>query len=154
MYINNNGGQEFYHCIFCGSNNWRLNVNDQNHLVWVCGVPRARRSDQLFAPPGYRPGDDTATVYFFPSLYGEAIAIYRSTIFGLAEMGLLFCVFYHGVNGLRIAFFDMIAPKNWEIPSERKSALVTLAVTLVIWLPAVVIMGRNLLINNFGLFGG
>jgi succinate dehydrogenase / fumarate reductase cytochrome b subunit len=97
---------------------------------------------------------DTATVYFFPSLYGEAIAIYRSTIFGIAEMGLLFCVFYHGVNGLRIAFFDMIAPKNWEIPSERKSALVTLAITLVIWLPAVVIMGRNLLINNFGLFGG
>jgi succinate dehydrogenase / fumarate reductase cytochrome b subunit len=97
---------------------------------------------------------DTATVYFFPNLYGEAIAIYRSTIFGLAEMGLLFCVFYHGVNGLRIAFFDMIAPKNWEIPSERKSALITLAVTLVIWLPAVVIMGRNLLINNFGLFGG
>jgi succinate dehydrogenase / fumarate reductase, cytochrome b subunit len=97
---------------------------------------------------------DTATVYFFPNLYGEAIAIYRSTIFGLAEMGLLFCVFYHGVNGLRIAFFDMIAPKNWEIPSERKSALITLAITLVIWLPAVVIMGRNLLINNFGLFGG
>ncbi len=97
---------------------------------------------------------DTATVYFFPSLYGEAIAIYRSTIFGIAEMGLLFCVFYHGVNGLRIAFFDMIAPKNWEIPSQRKSVLVTLAITLVIWLPAVVIMGRNLLINNFGLFGG
>jgi succinate dehydrogenase / fumarate reductase, cytochrome b subunit len=97
---------------------------------------------------------DTATVYFFPNLYGEAIAIYRSTIFGVAEMGLLFCVFYHGVNGLRIAFFDMIAPKNWEIPSERKSALITLGITLVIWLPAVVIMGRNLLINNFGLFGG
>ncbi len=97
---------------------------------------------------------DTATVYFFPNLYGDAIAIYRTTLFGLAEMALLFCVFYHGVNGLRIAFFDMIAPKNWEIPSERKSTVWTLVITLIIWLPAVVIMGRNLLINNFGLFGG
>jgi succinate dehydrogenase / fumarate reductase, cytochrome b subunit len=97
---------------------------------------------------------DTATVYFFPNLYGDAIAIYRTTFFGIAEMGLIFCVFYHGVNGLRIAFFDLIAPKNWEIPSERKSAIWTLAITLVIWLPAVVIMGRNLLINNFGLLGG
>jgi succinate dehydrogenase / fumarate reductase cytochrome b subunit len=96
---------------------------------------------------------DTATVYFFPSLYADAIAIYRTTFFGIAEMGLIFCVFYHGVNGLRIAFFDLIAPKNWEIPSERKSAVWTLVITLIIWLPAVVIMGRNLLINNFGLGG-
>ncbi len=97
---------------------------------------------------------DTATVYFFPNLYADAIGIYRTTLFGLAEMALLFCVFYHGVNGVRIAFFDMIAPKNWVIPSERKSAIWTLVITLVIWLPSVAIMGRNLLINNFGLFGG
>lgn len=96
---------------------------------------------------------DTATVYFIPSLYADAIGIYRTTIFGIAEMGLIFCVFYHGVNGLRIAFIDMIAPKGWEIPSERKSAIWTLVITLVIWLPAVVIMGRNLLINNFGIGG-
>ena len=96
---------------------------------------------------------DTATVYFFPNLYADATNIYRTTIFGLAEMGLLFCVFYHGVNGLRIAYFDMIAPKGWEIPSERKTALWTLGITLVIWLPSVLIMGRNLLINNFGLGG-
>lgn len=97
---------------------------------------------------------DTATVYFFPSLYADAIGIYQTTLFGIGEMALIFCVFYHGVNGLRIAFFDMIAPKNWEIPSERKSTLWTLIITLIIWLPAVVIMGRNLLINNFGLLGG
>jgi succinate dehydrogenase / fumarate reductase, cytochrome b subunit len=97
---------------------------------------------------------DTATVYFFPSLYADAIGIYRTTIFGLLEMGLIFCVFYHGVNGLRLAFFDMIAPKNWIIPSERKSAIFTLVITVIVWLPAAIIMGRNLLINNFGLFGG
>ncbi len=96
---------------------------------------------------------DTATVYFLPNLYSDAINIYRSTLFGIAEMGLIFCVFYHGVNGLRIAYFDMIAPKNWEIPSERKTAIWTLVISLVIWFPAFILMARNLLINNFGLGG-
>jgi succinate dehydrogenase / fumarate reductase cytochrome b subunit len=97
---------------------------------------------------------DTSTVYFFPNLYADAINIYRTTLFGLGEIALIFCVFYHGVNGLRIAFFDMVAPKSWVIPSERKTAIWTLAIALIIWLPAAVIMGRNILINNFGLFGG
>ncbi|HVN53336.1 MAG TPA: hypothetical protein VMT46_03320 [Anaerolineaceae bacterium] len=97
---------------------------------------------------------DTATVYFFPSLYPEAIKIYQSTLFGIGEMALIFSVFYHGVNGLRIAFFDMFAPRGWTIPSERMSVLWTLGITLVIFLPAAFIMGRNLLIHNYGLFGG
>src|SRR5512146_2042730 len=86
---------------------------------------------------------DTATVYFFPNLYPEAIGIYRTTLFGIGEIALIFSVFYHGVNGLRIAFFDMFAPKGWTIPSERTSILWTLGITLVIFLPAAFIMVRN-----------
>ena len=97
---------------------------------------------------------DTATVYFIPSLYPEAIKIYQTTLFGIGEMALIFSVFFHGVNGLRIAFFDMFAPRGWTIPSERTSVLWTLGITLVIFLPAAFIMGRNILIHNFGLFGG
>lgn len=97
---------------------------------------------------------DTSTVYFFPNLYDHAIALYRSTLFGFGELALIFCVFYHGVNGLRIAFFDLLAPKSWRIPTERSSVLWTLGISLAIWLPAAVIMLRNLLIHNFGLFGG
>jgi succinate dehydrogenase / fumarate reductase cytochrome b subunit len=97
---------------------------------------------------------DTATVYFFPSLYEHAIGLYRTTLFGLGEIALIFCVFYHGVNGLRIAFFDLLAPKSWKIPSERPSVIVSLAISLVIWLPAAFIMIRNILVHNFGLFGG
>ena len=33
---------------------------------------------------------DTATVYFYPSLYFEAIQIYRTTLFGIAEVFLVF----------------------------------------------------------------
>ncbi len=97
---------------------------------------------------------DTATVYFIPSLYEEAIAIYRSTLFGIGEIILVFCLIYHGVNGLRIAYLDMLAPHRWEITAQKKSVWWTLGISLVLWLPATVVMLRNLLIHNFGMFGG
>lgn len=97
---------------------------------------------------------DTATVYFFPSLYNEVINIYRSTLFGFAEIALIFCLFFHGVNGVRIAYLDLIKPTDWTQESERRSAAIALVITLVLFVPSAVWMLRNLLINNFGLFGG
>jgi len=94
---------------------------------------------------------DTSTVYFFPSLYEHAIAIYRSTPFVIGEIILVFSVIYHGVNGVRIAIFDLYSPRLWEMSTQNKTALLTLAVAVVLWLPAAFLMGRNLLIHNFGL---
>jgi succinate dehydrogenase / fumarate reductase cytochrome b subunit len=93
---------------------------------------------------------DTATVYFFPSLYSHAIDIYRSTPFMIGEMFLVFSVIYHGVNGARIAIFDLFAPRFWEKRSSRPSAVWTLVVAIVLWLPTLYLMGRSLLVNNFG----
>jgi len=97
---------------------------------------------------------DTAFVYFAPDLYKEAIGAYRSTPFMLGEIGLVFCVLFHGVNGLRIAYFDMFKPAGWEIEPARKSVWITVIVSVVLWLPAAGVMGYNLLHYNFGLFGG
>lgn len=97
---------------------------------------------------------DTSFVYFAPSLYDEVIGVYRSTIFGLAEVGLIFCVFYHGINGLRIAYVDWFKPKGWTKESERRAVLISLIVTLIIFIPSAFFMLRNLFIHNFGLFGG
>ncbi|MDX1437139.1 MAG: hypothetical protein R3335_10035 [Anaerolineales bacterium] len=97
---------------------------------------------------------DTSTVYFFPEFYDEAIMIYRSTVFWFLELGLVFFVVFHGVNGLRITWFDMLAPKRWSIKSERTSVRTILIISLIIWLPAAIIMTRSMLIHNFGLFGG
>jgi len=94
---------------------------------------------------------DTSTVYFFPSLYEEAINLYRSTPFIIGEIFLVFSVIYHGVNGVRIAIFDLFSPESWRASSQSKTALVTLAIAILLWLPAAFIMGRNLLIHNFGL---
>ncbi len=97
---------------------------------------------------------DTATVYFFPSLYNEVITLYRSTLFGIGEIALIFCLFFHGVNGIRIAYLDLVKPVDWNAESERRSAVIALVVTLVLFVPSAVWMLRNLLVHNFGLFGG
>ncbi len=94
---------------------------------------------------------DTATVYFFPALYSHAIDLYRSTPFMLGEIVLVFSVIYHGVNGARIAIFDLFSPRLWSISNQRRTAVWTLAVAILLWLPAAFLMGRSLLINNFGL---
>ena len=94
---------------------------------------------------------DTSTVYFFPSLYAHAIALYRSTIFEIGEIILVFCVFYHGTNGARIALFDLFLTKEWRTPPALTSARWTLIIAVLLWLPAAFLMVRNILIYNFGL---
>lgn len=94
---------------------------------------------------------DTSTVYFFPELYEHAINLYRSTLFMLGEIGLVFCVIYHGVNGARIAIFDLLVPDRWNVGTQRKSAYWTLGIAVVLWLPAAYMMGRSMLVHNFGL---
>ena len=93
---------------------------------------------------------DTSTVYFFPSLYEHAIGLYRSTPFMLGEIMLVFLVIYHGVNGSKIAIFDLFVPDRWNISSQRKSAKWVIGISILMWLPAAYIMGRSLLEHNFG----
>ena len=93
---------------------------------------------------------DTSTVYFFPSLYEHAIDLYRSTPFMLGEIGLVFLVIYHGMNGAKIAIFDLFVPDRWNIDTQRKSAKWTLGISILLWLPAAYIRGRSLLEHNFG----
>lgn len=88
---------------------------------------------------------DTSTVFFFPSLYADAIAIYRSAPFMIGEIFLVFSVIYHGVNGARIAIFDLGLVKNWEITNQINSVMWTLLISILLWLPAAYVMGRNIL---------
>lgn len=92
---------------------------------------------------------DTATVYFFPSLYEHAIELYRNPIFMLGEIALVFSVIYHGVNGLRIAITDLWAPSKWSIRFTRNAIRTTLLVSLILWAPAGAWMFYNLLLHSF-----
>lgn len=88
---------------------------------------------------------DTSTVFFLPAHYDHAISIYRSVPFMIAEIFLVFSVIYHGVNGARIAIFDLYLVKKWDLKSERSSAIWTLVIATLLWLPAAFIMARNVL---------
>lgn len=72
----------------------------------------------------------------------------------LAEIVMAFFVVYHGLNGLRIAYFDLFRPDLWATVPSRKSTTTVFVAAFILWLPALVIMGYNLLKYGFGLFGG
>ncbi len=88
---------------------------------------------------------DTATVYYFPEMYDHAIVLYRNPIFMVGEILLFYSVIFHGVNGLRIAYVDLFKPENWTITKQRRAARITFALSIVLWLPAAFVMGRNLI---------
>ena len=50
---------------------------------------------------------DIALVYFAPKAFLDLIRVYQTTLFGLGEIALVFCVLYHAMNGLRILILDM-----------------------------------------------
>ena len=86
---------------------------------------------------------DTAMVYFRPGAYADFLAVYRSPYFMLAEIALMAGVIYHGLNGFRIALFDLVLPSAWTIDRERFSVRLTILLAFILWLPAGVIMFRN-----------
>jgi succinate dehydrogenase / fumarate reductase cytochrome b subunit len=92
---------------------------------------------------------DTATVYFAPQLYEHAIALYRSTPFMIGEIALVYSVLFHGTNGLRIALFDLY-PSLWHQETQERAFYATVVVSVLLWLPAAFLMGRNLILYNFG----
>ena len=66
----------------------------------------------------------------------------------LGEIALVFSVIFHGVNGLRIAFYDMFKPTGWQIESQRRSVRTTFIVSIILWLPAAIWMLRQLIVHN------
>ncbi|MDX2161208.1 MAG: succinate dehydrogenase, cytochrome b556 subunit [bacterium] len=85
---------------------------------------------------------DTSWALFYPELYVEAIAVYQTPLFTLGEFGLVACVVYHALNGMRIAIFDF-RPELWKYQA-RAAQLVILA-TVLILIPVFLIMFGHVL---------
>jgi len=96
----------------------------------------------------------TATVFFAPQWYDRLIVIFRNPLVMLAEIAMAYFVVYHGVNGLRIAYYDLFRPDLWATEASRRSTKAVWWIAFVLWLPALGIMGYALLKHGFGLFGG
>jgi succinate dehydrogenase / fumarate reductase membrane anchor subunit len=69
-------------------------------------------------------------------LYEKAILEYQSPLFTIGEFGLVACVAFHAMNGLRIIFFDY-RPSLWHL-QQRAASIVFIAsvvVSLIFFVP-------------------
>jgi succinate dehydrogenase/fumarate reductase cytochrome b subunit len=57
---------------------------------------------------------------------------------------LLACVIYHAVNGIRLALADIFFSRWYEIDLMKRANMITLLLTLIIWILAVYSMTINL----------
>jgi succinate dehydrogenase / fumarate reductase cytochrome b subunit len=49
---------------------------------------------------------DTALVRVAPEAYNVVIATYQTPLIGVAELGLVAAILYHGFNGIRVILID------------------------------------------------
>jgi succinate dehydrogenase / fumarate reductase cytochrome b subunit len=71
---------------------------------------------------------DTALVRVSPEAYNEVIETYKTPVIGLAELGLVAAVLYHGFNGLRVILIDF-----WSKGTKYQALMfwIVIAVTVV-----------------------
>jgi len=95
-----------------------------------------------------------STVFFAPAWYNVIAALFRNPFIMAAEIVLAFFVVFHGVNGLRIAYFDCYHPELWAKIPGKQSMRAVFVIAFILWLPALWVMGWALLTHGLGLFGG
>ena len=84
---------------------------------------------------------DTALVRVSPQAYNEVVASYKTPIIGLMELGLVACVLYHGLNGVRVILVDFW----WQGPRYQRQMLWGVAaIWLLVMVPSVVVIGMHM----------
>jgi len=86
---------------------------------------------------------DTALVRVSPEAYNVVIETYKNPVVGLAEVGLVGAVLFHGLNGLRIILVDF-----WSGgPRYHRQMLYSV---IALWLLAMIPFTVRHLLNVFG----
>jgi succinate dehydrogenase / fumarate reductase cytochrome b subunit len=84
---------------------------------------------------------DTALVRVSPQAYNEIVETYKTPIIGLMELGLVACVLFHALNGLRVIAIDFW----WQGPRHQRQMLwAVAAIWLVVMVPATVVIGMHM----------
>src|SRR5207245_4955101 len=89
---------------------------------------------------------DTALVGWGPHAYNRVVSVYKNTIVGLLELGLVAAVIYHALNGLRIMAIDF-----WPKLVEKNRQLIygTMTIYVLGMAPIAAIMIRHILKEHF-----
>lgn len=70
---------------------------------------------------------ETATVIYFPDIYDNFLASYKTGLFRFAELVIFFSVLFHAVNGTRIIVQDF-----WPFVMHRQRQLVWASAVVVV----------------------
>ena len=73
---------------------------------------------------------DTALVRVSPEAYNAVIAVYKTPIIGIAEIGLVGAILFHGLNGLRVIAVDFWG-KGTKYQAAMFWAVIVITVALV-----------------------
>ena len=78
---------------------------------------------------------DTALVRVSPEAYNSIMAVYKTPIVGVAEIGLVAAILFHGFNGIRVILIDF-----WSKGSKYQNqmfwiVLVIFVVLMAAWVP-------------------
>jgi succinate dehydrogenase / fumarate reductase cytochrome b subunit len=73
---------------------------------------------------------DTALVRVSPEAYNAVINTYKTPIIGLAELGLVAAILFHGLNGIRVILIDF-----WRKGAKYQNVMfwVVIAIALAIF---------------------
>ena len=73
---------------------------------------------------------DTSLVRLSPEAYDVVIATYKTPIIGLAELGLVAAILFHGLNGIRVILIDF-----WRKGAKYQNLMfwVVIAIALAIF---------------------
>jgi succinate dehydrogenase / fumarate reductase, cytochrome b subunit len=73
---------------------------------------------------------DTALVRVSPEAYNAVISVYKTPIIGIAELGLVGAILFHGLNGLRVIAVDFWS-KGIKFQAAMFWAVIVITVVLV-----------------------
>jgi succinate dehydrogenase / fumarate reductase, cytochrome b subunit len=75
---------------------------------------------------------ETATVIYYPDIYDGFLEAYKSPLFRVAELVIIFAVLYHAVNGLRIIIQDF-----WPLmmQAQRQMTWAVAIITILAMIP-------------------
>ena len=79
---------------------------------------------------------ETFLISLGPDLYNHTLALYNTAFFRVAEVGLLFAVLYHAVNGIRVTIQDFW-PQLWHY--ERALIWTAVILLLIVFVPLAVV---------------
>ena len=84
---------------------------------------------------------DTALVRVSPEAYNAVVESYKSPIVGLMELGLVACVLFHALNGVRVILVDFWS----QGPRYQRQMLWAVAAGwLLLMVPATVVIGMHM----------